>query len=68
MVICIRRTGRIKIWEGNTVLPKFGNVCPNHDFPELEKKICLKFRVKTKNNKCFYLEFISNFSIFVSKT
>ena len=35
----------------NTVLPKFCDVCPNHDFPELykyEKKIYLKFRVKTK--------------------
>ena len=64
-----------KIW-GNTVLLNiFCDVCLNYDFLELygcEKKICLKFGVKTKktnkHKKDLYLEFVSNFSIFVSKT
>ena len=57
----------------NTVFPKIYDVCPNHDFLELygyEKKLCLEFRVKTKKqtNKGLFLEFVSDFSIFVPKT
>ena len=40
-----------KMLVGDTVLPKFYDVCQNHDLPALdgyEKKFCLKFRMKTK--------------------
>ena len=45
-----RRTSRKK-FAGNRVLPKFCDVCSSFGFLELygyEKKICLKFKVKTK--------------------
>ena len=55
----VRRQPAEKNLAGNTVLPKFCDVCPNHDFLELygcEKKICLlKFREKIKKRLTFNL-------------
>ena len=54
-----------KCLEGNPVLPKFYDICSNHDLLVLfgnEKKLCLKVRVKTKKSNHF--ESVSEFSIF----
>ena len=56
--VVITKAYQPKIFGGNKVLPKFCDVCLNHDFLVLygyKKKFCLKFWVKTKKRKVFTL-------------